>query len=123
MARILVIDDDPFIRQFVVDSLSFEGYEVETAEDGFAGLRALAESRFDAVLLDLMMPGMSGHDVLKRIRESSGYSDIPVVMLTAFDDDTNAWQAWSGGVDYFLGKPFDPTVLVGYLQGLHVTAS
>jgi DNA-binding response OmpR family regulator len=120
MARILVIDDDPFIRQYVVDSLSMEGYEVETAEDGFAGLRALADSSFDAVLLDLMMPGMSGHDVLKRIRESSGYSDIPVVMLTAFDDDTNAWQAWSGGVDYFLGKPFEVSVLVGYLQGLQV---
>jgi len=121
MARILVIDDDPFIRQFVVDSLSLEGYDVATAEDGYAGLRALGEESFDAVILDLMMPGMSGHDVLKRIRESSGYSGVPVVMLTAFDDDTNAWQAWSGGVDYFLGKPFDPTVLVGYLQGLHVS--
>jgi two-component system response regulator VanR len=121
MARILVIDDDPFIRQYVVDSLSLEGYEVEAAEDGFAGLRALSESAFDAVLLDLMMPGMSGHDVLKRIRESSGYADIPVVMLTAFDDDTNAWQAWSGGVDYFLGKPFEPETLTKYLEGVLVS--
>ena len=121
MARILVIDDDPFIRQYVVDTLTLEGYEVETAEDGFVGLRALAESSFDAVLLDLMMPGMSGHDVLKRIRESSGYADIPVVMLTAFDDDNNAWQAWSGGVDYFLGKPFEPEALMKFLEGVLVS--
>jgi CheY-like chemotaxis protein len=120
MAQILVIDDDPFVRQYVVDSLTLEGYDVVAAEDGFAGLRALAEGGFDAVLLDLMMPGMNGHDVLKRIRESSGYSAIPVVMLTAFDDDNNAWQAWSGGVDYFLGKPFEPEALTRYLQGVLV---
>lgn len=118
MPTILVVDDDPAIRSLVSDSLAFEGYEVRTAEDGFAGLRAIEALRPDCVLLDVMMPGLDGHQVLQRIRAAEDGSTLPVVMLTAYADDANAWQAWTEGVDYFLAKPFDAEELIRYLDYL-----
>ncbi len=118
MRKILVVDDDPAVRSLVRDVLELEGYEVDVADDGFSALRRLASGRPDAVVLDVMMPGLDGHGVLSRIRSSDGGSDLPVIMLTAAADDAHAWQAWSGGVDYFLAKPFDPSELLRYLDYL-----
>ncbi|HUR13407.1 MAG TPA: response regulator [Mycobacteriales bacterium] len=118
MPKILVVDDDPSIRSLVADSLGLEGYEVLVAEDGFAGLRAIDSYRPDCVLLDVMMPGLDGHQVLQRIRSAEDSPALPVVMLTAYADDNNAWQAWTEGVDYFLAKPFDADELLRYLTYL-----
>jgi DNA-binding response OmpR family regulator len=105
--------------------LTLEGFEVHTAEDGFAGLRAIDALRPDCVVLDVMMPGLDGHAVLQRIRSGNG-RHLPVVMLTAAADDSQAWQAWTEGVDYFLAKPFEPEELLRYLEylfaGEHVAA-
>ena len=116
--RILVVDDDESVRGLVRDVLEVEGHAVDVAADGFAALRRLAACRPDAVVLDVMMPGMDGYAVLSRIRSSEVDYDLPVVMLTAAADDDHAWQAWSGGVDYFLAKPFQPTELLRFLDGL-----
>ena len=121
--RILVVDDDESVRELVRDVLELEGHEVEVAADGFSALRRLAACRPDAVVLDVMMPGMDGYAVLSRIRSSTVGSDLPVIMLTAAADDSHAWQAWSGGVDYFLAKPFEPTELLHFLDGLSVVGS
>ena len=118
MPKILVIDDDPSVRSLVADSLEIEGYEVCTAEDGFAGLRAIEAHRPDCVLLDVMMPGLDGHQVLQRIRAAEDRPALPVVMLTAYSDDATAWQAWTEGVDYFRAKPFDADELLRYLDYL-----
>ena len=118
--RILVVDDDESVRGLVRDVLEVEGHEVELAADGFSALRRLAACRPDAVVLDVMMPGMDGYAVLSRIRSSEVDGDLPVIMLTAAADDSHAWQAWSGGVDYFLAKPFEPTELLDFLDGLTV---
>jgi DNA-binding response OmpR family regulator len=118
MPKILVIDDDPSVRSLVADSLEIEGYEVCTAEDGFAGLRAIEAQKPDCVLLDVMMPGLDGHQVLQRIRAAEERPALPVVMLTAYSDDATAWQAWTEGVDYFLPKPFDADELLRYLDYL-----
>jgi DNA-binding response OmpR family regulator len=118
MPKILVVDDDPSIRSLVTATLELEGYEVSCAEDGFAGLRAIEAIRPDCVLLDVMMPGLDGHQVLQRIRAAESGADLPVVMLTAYSDDSNAWQAWTEGVDYFLAKPFDAEELLRYLDYL-----
>ena len=118
MPKILVIDDDPSVRSLVTDSLEIEGYDVVVAEDGFAGLRAIEAHRPDCVLLDVMMPGLDGHQVLTRIRAAEEGSALPVVMLTAYSDDANAWQAWTEGVDYVLAKPFDADELLRYLDYL-----
>ena len=123
MRKILVIDDDAAVRSLVRDVLEVEGYEVDVAEDGFAGLRRLDAARPDCVVLDVMMPGIDGHAVLQRIRAGEGGTSLPVVMLTAAADDAQAWQAWSGGVDYFLAKPFDPSELLRYLDYLFADAA
>ena len=116
--KVLVIDDDPSVRMLVCDVLHAYGYEATAAEDGFAGLRAIAAERPDCVVLDVMMPGLDGHEVLTRIRASEVGSTLPVVMLTAAADDDHAWQAWTEGVDYFIAKPFEPEELLNYLTYL-----
>ena len=118
MPKILVIDDDPSIRLLLNDVLESEGFDVVTVDDGFAGLRAIESEHPDCVILDVMMPGIDGHDVLKRIRATLGGPELPVVMLTAAADDAQAWRAWTEGVDYFLAKPFDPDELLRYLDYL-----
>ena len=117
MPKILVVDDDASIRGLITDVLEAEGYEVACAEDGFAGLKLIEQSRPDCVVLDVMMPGIDGHAVLNRIRAQGGPA-LPVVMLTAAADDTQAWQAWTEGVDYFLAKPFDANELLRFLDNL-----
>lgn len=123
MARVLVIDDDAFIRAMVSDVLVLGGHEALTADDGVQGLAAVARERPDCVLLDVMMPGLSGFEVLARLRgaEAAGEADgghVPVVMLTACADDATQWQSWTEGVDYFLAKPFDADELLRYLDYL-----
>ena len=118
MPKILVVDDDPSIRLLVSDVLSLSGYDVDVAPDGFAALRAIEAHRPDCVVLDVMMPGLDGHQVLERIRRAEGGMDLPVVMLTALADDAQAWRAWTEGVDYFLAKPFDSEELLRYLDYL-----
>ena len=118
MARILVVDDSPSVRALVRDVLELEGHVVRVAEDGYAALRAVAAERPDGVVLDVVMPGMDGHEVLARLRAMAGGLELPVVMLTASADDATAWRGWAGGVDLLLGKPFDPDELLRSLEGL-----
>ncbi len=116
--KVLVVDDDPSVRRLVCDVLEAYGYTTTAAADGFAALRMVESEQPDCVVLDVMMPGLDGHAVLTRIRESEAGSDLPVVMLTAAADDAQAWQAWREGVDYFLAKPFDPDELLRFLTYL-----
>jgi DNA-binding response OmpR family regulator len=118
VARILVVDDDPSVRALVRDVLALEGHDVRLAEDGYAALRAVAAERPDCVVLDVMMPGMDGHEVLARLRATAGGLELPVLMLTAAADDANAWRGWSGGVDLLLGKPFDADELLSFVEHL-----
>ena len=118
ISTVLVVDDDPSVRRLVCDVLQAYGYSTVDAADGFSALRLVQSERPDCVVLDVMMPGLDGHAVLTRIRESDGGRDLPVVMLTAAADDAQAWQAWSEGVDYFLAKPFDPDELLHFLDYL-----
>src|SRR5205814_6106683 len=104
VARILVVDDDPAIRQLLTDVLEIEGYEVTVAADGQAAVQLVAVSRPDFVVLDVMMPHLDGYGVLREIRARAG-EPVPVLMLTAAEPESAA-RAWSGGVDYYLAKPF-----------------
>lgn len=115
--KVLVVDEDPGVRQMVQDVLEIEGYAVTLADDGYAALRAIDSERPDCVVLDVMMPGMDGHTVLSRIR-SGGDPTLPVVMLTAAANDNQAWRAWTEGVDYFLSKPFQSEELLRFLDCL-----
>ena len=118
MARILVVDDDPSVRALLRDVLELEGHAVQLADDGYAALRAVAARRPDCVVLDVVMPGLDGHEVLAALRGRSDGRELPVVMLTASADDDTAWRGWSGGVDHVLGKPFDADELLHLLERL-----
>ncbi|MEJ2578342.1 MAG: response regulator [Kineosporiaceae bacterium] len=122
MPTVLVVDDDAAIREFVADVLDLEGYDVRQAADGFAALAEIDRDRPDCVLLDVMMPGMSGHEVLAAIRDADGGPQLPVIVLTAAADEEQSWQAWSGGVDYFLAKPFETDQLLRFLEYLFAAA-
>jgi DNA-binding response OmpR family regulator len=106
------------VRELIAVVLEYEGHEVRVAEDGGAALRSIEEERPDCVILDLMMPGLNGHEVLERVRDADGGPDLPVIMLTAMAEDEQAWRAWTGGVDYFLTKPFDSDQLLRFLNRL-----
>src|SRR5919112_2034998 len=107
---ILVVDDDENLRWVTQTQLEDAGYEVVASPDGEAALRSLNGRRPDLVLTDLKMPGMSGMDLLKRIRAID--SEIPVLMITAFGTIQSAVEAVKNGAYDYLTKPFDYEELV-----------
>ncbi|MEV6596288.1 response regulator [Actinoplanes sp. NPDC051346] len=117
MARILVVDDDPSIRQLLTDVLEMDGHEVATAVNGPDGVRAVQEAPPDFVVLDVMMPGMDGFEVLSAIREQPG-DPVPVLMLTAAAEPGTNARAWAGGVDYYLAKPFTADAVLDLIEGV-----
>lgn len=114
--QILVVDDDPAIRQLLTDVLEMDGHEVRVAVDGLAAVRELAASRPDFVVLDVMMPGLDGYGVLHSIR--TGDDPPPVLMLTAAADPDSAARAWADGVDYYLAKPFTADEVMYLIDGV-----
>lgn len=114
--RILVIDDDPGVRSLLERGLSFEGYLVQTAADGEAGLSAARDHPPELVILDVMLPGMDGIEVLRRLR--SGDNQLPVLMLTARDQPDDQVAGFRGGADDYVTKPFSFEVLVARVSAL-----
>jgi len=103
-ARILVVDDEDSIIQFVSYNLRKEGYEVETATAGDSALELSLEADFDLIVLDIMLPGMDGYEVCRRIRASG--SDVPVLFLSARDTELDKVVGLELGGDDYLAKPF-----------------
>lgn len=114
-ARILVIEDEERIRQFLQRGLSFEGYRVDTAADGQMGLELARENAPDLVLLDLMLPGMDGLEVCRRIRAAS---DVPILMLTAKETIEDRVTGLDAGADDYLVKPFAFDELMARVRAL-----
>jgi DNA-binding response OmpR family regulator len=114
--RILVVDDEPHIRRILTALLGMEGFEVKLARDGTEGLRVWENGTFDLVILDLIMPGASGLEVLAKIRSNRERGSIPVIILTAKGQDTDRQAALAGGADDFLTKPFSPKKLVARIR-------
>ena len=113
MTKILVIDDEPSITNLVSAYLKPEGYEVFTAADGNAGLKAARAFKPDLIILDLMLPGMDGIELLSRLRRES---DVYVIMLTARTDETDKIVGLSVGADDYVTKPFSPRELVARVK-------
>ena len=112
----LYVDDEPGVRELVALNLRAEGVKVHLAEDGFGIEQKVQEIRPDIVLLDVMMPGRDGYDVLSSLKGSDSTRQIPVVLLTARASDEEIWQGWRAGADYYLTKPFNVDQLVEYLH-------
>lgn len=106
MARVLVCEDEPDILALIVARLSREGHEVVTATDGAAGLRMALERPHDLLLVDWMMPGLSGLEVCTALRAHPEARSLPIIMLTARAQQSDIDAAFAAGVDDFLIKPF-----------------
>lgn len=114
-ANILIIDDDKKLGDMLQDFLAPEHLDLTACPDGETGLRALHESDFDLLILDIMLPGINGIEVLRRVREDS---DIPVIMLTARGDDIDRIIGLEFGADDYLSKPFNPRELVARIKAI-----
>jgi excisionase family DNA binding protein len=115
---ILVVDDDPRLREYLRVNLEMEGYEVVEAGSADEGLAALDEEPPDLILLDVMMPGVDGWQMLSRVRERHGLGSIPVVMFSGKVDAEQASAAEAAGAQAFIGKPFDPQQLIASTKQL-----
>lgn len=110
--RVLVVDDEPDIVALVAYHLAKAGYRVSTAATGPDALKAAREERPALVVLDLMLPGMSGFDVLEKLRAHDGTKDVAVLMLTARKEEPDRVRGLTLGADDYLTKPFSPAELV-----------
>ncbi len=110
--RILVVDDEPDITALVAYHLAKAGYRVSTAASGAEALRAAREERPDLVILDLMLPGVSGYDVLADLRGMDETRDVGVILLTARREEADRIRGLSLGADDYLTKPFSPQELI-----------
>ena len=116
--EILVVDDDPSNRKLLDTLLRHEGYAVTSAASGAAALAAVAIRPPDLILLDLMMPDMDGFDVVRRLRASPETSSVPVVMVTALNDDASRLRLAAAGVDRLIVKPVDRWELKKCIESL-----
>ncbi len=106
--RVLVVDDDPQVLKLLRLNFEMEGYDVDAATDGSEALAAAARRRPDAVVCDVMMPGMDGLEVVRRIREDPELADIPIVVVSAKAQRSDMREGVKAGADEYVTKPFDP---------------
>ena len=114
MARVLIVDDEAGIRELCRVNLVLAGHEVVEAADGVQALEQAASAQPDLIFLDVLMPGMSGWEVLAKLRENEATAAIPVVMLTALNSEDDQIRGWEGGVVDYLTKPFNPLSLADW---------
>jgi len=112
---ILLIDDDEELCELLSEYLDGEGWEIESLHEGPAGLRRALESQWDAIILDIMLPGLNGLDLLRKLREKR---DIPVIMLTARGEEIDRILGLELGADDYLPKPFNPRELSARLRAV-----
>ena len=115
--RVLVIDDDQELTSMLQEFLASEGFEVESAADAAQGRAAISERPADLLVLDVMLPGASGFDLLRSLRQS--HARLPVLMLTARGEAVDRILGLELGADDYLAKPFDPRELAARLRAIH----
>ena len=113
MAKILIIEDDRAISDIERDYLELSGFETDVAYDGVDGLNKALSGGFDLILLDLMLPGLDGFTICKKLREKL---DIPILMVTARTQDIDKIRGLGFGADDYIEKPFSPSVLVARVK-------
>jgi putative two-component system response regulator len=115
---VLIVDDEYIGRETLQSVLEGEGYELEMAENGLQAIEKAKELLPDVILLDVMMPGMTGFEVCRRIRNDPQIAEIPIIILTALDDRESLLNALKAGADDFISKPFDRYELRARLLGI-----
>ena len=113
MSKILIVEDDPEIALLEKDYLEINGFETEIIEDGQQALAAIQKGGYALVLLDLMLPGQSGYDICRQVRDKT---DIPILMVTARTESVDKIRGLGLGADDYIAKPFDPAELVARVK-------
>ena len=116
IGRLLAVDDNEFNRDLLARRLRREGYQVELAADGYAALELIRSGRFDVILLDIMMPGLSGMELLSIIRREHSIAALPVIMTTARDQSADIVEGLRRGANDYVTKPIDMPVLLARIQ-------
>lgn len=114
--KVLVVDDEDILRMLLTDTLEYEGFIVEEAEDGQEALEKIQSSQYDVIILDYMMPRMTGLELLEHLQPLE--LAIPVIMLTAKAQKTDEELALAKGASYFMPKPFSPNELVELVKSI-----
>jgi DNA-binding response OmpR family regulator len=114
--KILIVEDEPSMSQGLRDNLEFEGYEVDLADNGAAGLKLILSNTYDLVVMDVMMPEMSGLDVCKKIREVG--IGVPVILLTAKSEEIDKVLGLEFGADDYITKPFSLRELLARIKAV-----
>jgi len=115
MSKILLIDDDVELCELVVEFLEGEGFDLEVSYDGISGLEKAVSETFGLIILDVMLPGLTGFEVLRRFREGS---TVPVLMLTARGEEVDRIVGLEMGADDYLPKPFNPRELAARIRAI-----
>jgi len=118
VGKVLVVDDDPVIQRLLRVNFEMEGYEVIVASDGVDGLERARADHPDIVVLDIMMPRMSGLDVAKALKADPDTASIPVLLLSAKAQEADMRAGDESGADGYLTKPFDPLQLLQHVEEL-----
>ncbi|MDQ2900373.1 MAG: response regulator transcription factor [Acidobacteriota bacterium] len=116
MSRVLIVEDEQHLADGLRFNLEAEGYEVEVADSGEAGLALLSERRFDLLVLDVMLPGKDGFTAMAELRQAGQF--IPTLMLTARGRPEDMLQGFAAGADDYLTKPFELSILIARIRGL-----
>src|SRR5512133_3950841 len=116
MSTLLIVDDNASARETLIAMLEQDHYQIEQAKDGFQALQILHHIQPDLILLDVMMPGMDGFEVCRRIRATQHLAEVPIILLTALDDRTSLVRGIESGADDFLSKPADRRELIARVR-------
>jgi CheY-like chemotaxis protein len=113
--KVLVVDDDPVVIRLVKELLKTQGYAVETAKDGIDAMLMVQKNKPDLIILDIMMPELNGYDVLKTLKFQEEYKKIPIILLTAREQELDKRISQMMGIDY-LQKPLDRELFLNKVQ-------
>lgn len=117
MARVLVVDDEEILRMLIRDTLEDMGYEIEEAENGQEALERVTQEHYDLMILDYMMPHVTGIEVIERL-PAQIKANLPILMLTAKSQEEDRQKVFEKGVDYFMSKPFSPVKLMEVVEDI-----
>ena len=116
MKRILLAEDEEVLRMLITDTLEDEGYEIDEACDGLEAIQLLEKNRYDLLIVDYMMPGLTGLEVIEKVRNELKNEQLKIMMLTAKSQQKDEEAAKKAGANYFFAKPFSPMKLVELVE-------
>ena len=118
MAKILIVDDEPAIRFLIASTLEDEGYELFEAADGMEAYNLVGHIKPNLIILDVMMPGLTGYELCAKLKQDPATRNIIIIMLTAKGQEQDRLQSQQAGADHYLRKPFSPMELLNIISTL-----